>query len=175
MIKHLFFLRHFETNNNINGNLNGQSLEEPICVGHYIEKRASFDTIYCSTALRCKQTVEWVEGQNNIIFTEQLLERNLGLLEGHPRTEMQKQYPELFERDRFNVFSTPPEGESYSEFYGRASRFWVVSNNSNDENVMICSHNQMLKILYFVIFDKAVTIQAWEQLRFPHGEIIKIK
>ena len=38
MIKHLFFLRHFETNNNINGNLNGQSLEEPICVGHYRKK-----------------------------------------------------------------------------------------------------------------------------------------
>lgn len=38
MTKHIFFLRHFETKNNVNGILNGQSLEEPISAGHCIEK-----------------------------------------------------------------------------------------------------------------------------------------
>ena len=112
MTKHIFFLRHFETKNNVNGILNGQSLEEPISAGHCIEKCLPFDIIYCSTALRCRQTVEWIEGHNKIFFSEQLLERNLGLLEGHSRIEMQKQYPELFDKNRLNVFATPPEGES---------------------------------------------------------------
>lgn len=68
MIKHIFFLRHFETKNNVNGILNGQSLEEPIFAGHCIEKCFPFDIIYCSTALRCRQTVEWIEGHNKNIF-----------------------------------------------------------------------------------------------------------
>lgn len=174
MTKHIFFLRHFETKNNVNGILNGQSLEEPISAGHCIEKCFSFDIIYCSTALRCRQTVEWIEGHNKIFFSEQLLERNLGLLEGHSRIEMQKQYPELFDKNRLNVFATPPEGESYNEFHGRASKFWNWCNNANEGNVMICSHNQMLKMLYFVMFDKTLTRQEWEQLCFPHGKIIKI-
>lgn len=124
--------------------------------------------------MRCRQTVEWIEGHNKIFFSEQLLERNLGLLEGHSRIEMQKQYPELFDKNRLNVFATPPEGESYNEFHGRASKFWNWCNNANEGNVMICSHNQMLKMLYFVMFDKTLTRQEWEQLCFPHGKIIKI-
>lgn len=73
MTKHIFFLRHFETKNNVNGILNGQSLEEPISAGHCIEKCFPFDIIYCSTALRCRQTVEWIEGHNKIFFQSNCL------------------------------------------------------------------------------------------------------
>lgn len=54
------------------------------------------------------------------------------------------------------------------------SQFWNWCNNTNYENVLICSHNQMLKMLYFVMLNKILTRQEWEQLFFPHGKIIKI-
>lgn len=174
MGKHIYFLRHFITNNNLNGKLNGQSLEEPICEGQNIKYDFQIDMIYCSTALRCRQTVVWIAGCNQIIFSEQLLERNLGILEGHLREEVTFQYPELFEKSSFNLFATPPGGESYIDFYKRASQFWNFCSGSNNQNILICSHNQMLKMLYFLILEKTLTKQEWEQLKFPYGEIVKI-
>lgn len=173
---HVYFLRHFKTKNNICNILNGRSIDEPIIEGHNLEIKESINVIFCSTALRCQQTIDFykINNRGKIIYLDQLLERDLGDMEGRSRTEMEKKFPQLFEDSVFKVFSTPPNGESYEKFNQRAIEFWEYCSQLFTGNVLICSHNQMLKMLYFVIKNEFVTMDKWKKIKFPYGEILHI-
>lgn len=178
MVDHVFFLRHFKTQNNINNCINGRSLYLPISEGTPINCENPIDTVLCSPASRCHQTIDYVHFQNEepkIIYTEALLERNMGSMEGQPRVSMVQQYPHLFNNSKFIVFSDPPYGESYNDFKMRAMNFWDKCNRICHGNILICSHNQLLKMLFFTINGEVITIDAWNQKTFPYGTILKIK
>lgn len=178
MIDHVFFLRHFKTQNNINNYLNGCSLYLPISESKFLICDNSIDTLLCSPALRCRQTINYIQFQGakpQIIYTEELLERNLGCMEGQLRNEMIHKYPHLFKDSKFIVFSDPPCGESYDNFRIRVMNFWEKCNQIYHGNILICAHNQLLKMLFFTINRELITVDSWSKKTFPYGTIVKIK
>ncbi len=176
-MKHIFFLRHLCTKYNINGILSGRSDDIPIYDMKEIKDAQDMDIVYCSTALRCKGTLDIflrMHKSTKIIYTDRILERNLGILEGKPKKEMTLCYPSLFIDGKFSVFATPPKGESFICFQDRAQKFYEQEICKNNGNILICSHNQFLKMLYFTIKNTTITEKDWKLCSFPHGEIIKI-
>ena len=157
--QHLFFLRHLQTEHNVNVCINGQSVGLPVLEIRSIIGARNVDTVYCSPALRCRQTMACFLKTNivqTVVYSNMLLERDMGILEGEKRDIAAVHYPELFERKQFHIFKTPPSGESFSD------------------DVLICSHNQFLKALYFTVSKEQITEKAWKSLSFPFGEMIPI-
>lgn len=177
MLKQIYFLRHFQTENNINHLLNGHNINISIINGNPLHCESNIDLIFCSPALRCKQTIEFFVQDITppIIYTDLLLERDLGVMEGQSRTQMIKQYPTLFFNNKLVIYATPPQGESFDLFKNRATNFWNYCNSNNKETILICAHNQILKMLYFTLKTQEPTIVSWNSLSFPYGEIIKIQ
>ena len=135
------------------------------------------DVVLCSSAVRCRQTVnEFLKNQQagSICYTWELEERHMGVLEGCLRSEMASQYPELFCKERFRLFETPPGGESFEAFRSRVRAFWDRYQDITEGTLLICSHNQFLKMLYLIIHDLPVTETQWKKINFPTGTIEKI-
>ncbi|MFR5989764.1 MAG: histidine phosphatase family protein [Faecalibacterium prausnitzii] len=72
------------------------------------------------------------------------------------------------------MFATPPKGESYDAFYQRVSRISQRLFELPYHTVLICSHNQFLKMLYFNINQLPVTSSGWNSLDYASGVITKI-
>ena len=152
--QHLFFLRHLQTEHNVNVCINGQSVGLPVLEIRSIIGARNVDTVYCSPALRCRQTMACFLKTNivqTVVYSNMLLERDMGILEGEKRDIAAVHYPELFERKQFHIFKTPPSGESFSDFMQRVRDFYTNYLETASGDVLICSHNQFLKALYFTL------------------------
>lgn len=177
MVEHVLFLRHFETGLNAEKRICGRSLEVPILTSTPISCETAVDHIVCSTAVRCRQTLDVFLQRYpvaDIRFDPDAVERNMGVMEGELRARMVEAYPAMFCNNKFRVFQTPPGGESFEVFYDRVKWFWKRICLESDGTVLICAHNQFLKMLYFVIHKQAVQEDMWRMLSFPHGVVEKV-
>lgn len=179
LYSNIFFLRHLKTCNNDLCIISGQSDSEIMDTNRHLIDMSRFGKIYCSPSLRCVKTIELLGNQSdtasNIIYDKRLLERNMGSLEGMTKEEGEKKYTELFREGMFNVFKTPPQGENYECFKVRVKDFYndyLCVQESN--NILICSHNQTLKLLRLLILEKDVTYQSWAEYSFQNGELTEI-
>ena len=57
MIEHVLFLRHFATQQNVEKQISGRSLDIPILGSCEITSNYSVDHVLCSPAIRCRQTL----------------------------------------------------------------------------------------------------------------------
>jgi len=174
-----FFLRHFETANSQNHILSGRDIELPVLESPPICTDIPIDAIFCSTALRCRQTAgAFLKGQPKciIFYSDLLLERDLGVLQGKSRAIAAVEYADFFEGDKLNVFSTPPKGESYVHFEERVAKAkdWINDSSTNFNNILICSHNQFLKMLLYALRGELINSVEWHKLTFPCGKIVPI-
>lgn len=98
----------------------------------------------------------------------------MGKLEGMLKLEAEMVYPELFINGSFNVFRTPPQGESFGSFESRIYKFYNEILNTDEQlNVLICSHNQTLKLLRLLILKKDISYQSWSEYSFKNGKVIE--
>lgn len=176
----IFFLRHLKTLNNNMNIISGQSDSKIMQVDYFEVDLSGFDKIYCSPSSRCIKTLELLGNRSfsadNIVYDKRLLERNMGSLEGILKTEGGKKYPELFINETFNIFKTPPQGESYESFKRRVNEFNNEMLNTNEHlNILVCSHNQTLKLLRLLVLGEDVTYQSWSEYSFRNGELNEIK
>ncbi len=177
MGKNYFLLRHLKTSNNSRQLINGRSLNQPIENEKPIINSYYIDSIYCSDALRCRQTIDCYLKTNPAVpiqYSKLLYERDMGIWEGKPKPSIVSSNPELFINGKFNLFSTPPLGESYTAFKNRATEFLKLINKENG-NILICSHNQFLKILLFTLNNSIITQEIWNSINFPYGEILSLE
>lgn len=175
----IFFLRHLKTSNNDLCIISGQRDSEITDVNRHFIDMSRFDKIYCSSSLRCVKTLELLGTQSytvsDIVYDKRLLERNMGNLEGMKKEDAKKKYSELFNGGTFNVFSTPPQGESYECFKERITEFYneyLCEKESN--NILVCSHNQTLKLLRLLVLEKHITHHSWLEYSFQNGELTTI-
>ena len=174
----LFFLRHLPTQNNSHACINGRSADSPILEMRSIAGARDVDVVYCSPALRCRQTLECFIQANSVQTVYEsnlLLERSMGLLEGQKRDAMAALYPDLFDRNKFRVFSTPPGGESFEGFMQRVRCFYTEHLAVASGDVLVCSHNQFLKALYFLVSNIPISEKRWKTLNFPFGKMVPIR
>lgn len=176
---YIFFLRHLKTLNNELHIISGQSDSELIKTDCLQIDLSRFNKIYCSPSQRCIRTVELLGNQSDairsIVYDKRLLERNMGCLEGMIKKEGENKHTELFREGVFDVFKTPPQGESYECFKKRVENFYneYLSERRGD-NILICSHNQTLKLLRLLMLAKDITYQSWSEFSFENGKLTEI-
>lgn len=177
MSRNYLFLRHIKTFNNTKHLINGRSLYQPIENKKFISSSYYIDRIYCSAALRCRQTIDcYLETHQTvpIQYLELLYERSMGIWEGELKSSIISNNADLFINGNFKLFLTPPSGESYSDFKNRVIDFLNLTNKENG-NILVCSHNQFLKMLLLLLSNAAITQEIWNSINFPHGEIFSLE
>lgn len=177
MVEHVLFLRHFETQLNAEERISGRSPDIPILESREILCDFHVDSALCSPAVRCRQTLEAFlqkRSVQSIHYVPELAERHMGIMEGCLRSDMEETYPDLFDSGKFRLFETPPGGESFEAFQTRVRTFWEKYQKTLGGTLLICSHNQFLKMMYLIIHDLPVTEVQWKRINFPNGTIEKV-
>lgn len=175
----IYFLRHIKTVDNLNGKISGRS-DSPTLPGQVLrtscEIEGQFDKIYCSPYKRCRDTIALLPLtlQRNVCYDPALIERSLGILEGMDRMEAIRRFPQLFENDKLKVNIRVPGGESIEEVKHRVRAIIdVLTGNANEKKqVLVCSHNQTLKILLAELKRIPITNHYWQTVNFQNGELV---
>lgn len=173
----IYLLRHLKTGNNASGRISGQS-ETVILKGQKIIDENGvvprIQLVYTSPATRCLDTLKVAGVKGTPIQDVRLLERNMGIFEGRIRNEIKAEYPEYFTFGKFDVFQTPPKGETFEEFYHRLYAFYDEKLTDKEENILVCGHNQALKMLKAIIQHREITRTYWNIQNFENGKVCGI-
>lgn len=175
----IYFCRHVKTINNQKEILSGRA-ESDILPNQQLlfPYHINFDIILCSTSNRCRETILLLPQnikQIHIVYTKALLERNLGILENLSRKYAIKTYPELFQDGKLDIEAKIKNGEGIIDVVKRITPIVKYAKKaSKNNNVLICSHNQTLKIMYALLKGIPLTNDYWKNLNFGNGMITKI-
>lgn len=177
----IYFLRHQTTFNNKLGLVSGQA-DSPILDEKIFKENddsiKNIGVIYSSPSQRCLDTLHLIPELTILpIMDKRLMERKMGDFENCSRQELYQKFPSFFRNIDgqicFRFELTPPNGESFSEFESRISSFCseiIIPYKEHD--ILICSHNQTIKMMYFVLKGVPPTQKTWNSITFPNGEII---
>ena len=176
----IYFLRHVKTYNNLNEILSGRH-ESNILPNQIIQlpkHNITFDIVYSSTSKRCRYTLGILPSElfiSDVIYTDNLLERSLGILENLPKSHAIVTFPDLFVNGRISVNSTIPNGETLNDVILRVQSLTdLIMSIDKTKQCLICSHNQTLKIMYALIKRINITDEYWKRMDFTPGNIVKI-
>lgn len=175
----IYLLRHAKTANNTKHIISGRSdIGTLPDINVEINGSKFFEYIYCSTAKRCKDTVAMLKRNaynGEIFFLEELQERCVGILEGMEKKVALELYPNLFYGNKLSVTAQVDGGETIQNVRDRVE--WVVQEvliKGANNDVLICSHNQTLKVIYAMIENIEITDQYWVNTNFMNGIIVKV-
>ena len=111
------------------------------------------DIILSSPLKRAAKTAEYIGKETGvkIIYYNELMEWDNGLLAGMLRCEANEKYP--LPKEGRRPYDEFVETESYINFRARAEMFWskfldIYSNDENIERVCIVSHGGMINMLF---------------------------
>lgn len=173
----IYFLRHIKTIYNLENLISGCFDAEPLSGQALVVPDGAelrFHHVLCSPLKRCKATIDLLPADcyDDVLYCEELVERNVGILEGMPRSQAQRDYPQLFSNGKLNVAASIPEGESIAEALQRIAPVVEKLRNLPDSmNVLVCSHNQTLKILLAAFKNIPISNEYWSSINFEHGEL----
>ncbi len=126
-------------------------------MAEYVANNYDISKIYASTLTRAKQTAGHLSVKTGIpiVFDENLMEFNNGLLAGLPRAVVREKYPEIPD---LPIDKAVYGQESQVEFRQRAENALsrVISESQADETVAIVSHGGMINQLYRSLFEMPV-------------------
>ena len=126
-------------------------------MANYVADNYNISKIYASTLTRAKQTAQHLSDKTgiSIVFDENLMEFNNGLLAGLPRAVVREKYPEVPD---LPIDKAVYGQESQVEFRQRAEN--ALSRISNevepDETIAVVSHGGMINQLYRSFFNMPV-------------------
>lgn len=126
-------------------------------MANYVADNYNISKIYASTLTRAKQTAQHLSDKTGIpiIFDENLMEFNNGLLAGLPRAVVREKYPEVPD---LPIDKAVYGQESQVEFRQRAENALsrIINESENDETVAVVSHGGMINQLYRSFFNMPV-------------------
>ena len=151
-MKKLILVRHVVTNDNEHAKLSGhidskvseQGKKQIEKLTDYL-KNEKIDKIYTTTSSRTKETVKYLAEINKIDIqeSEDLKEISFGDFEGKDFKEIQKNYPDEFNKMISQGYEYKyPNGESLIECYERVSKEikLILEYNGKDSTILVCSH-----------------------------------
>ncbi|CAK7079088.1 histidine phosphatase family protein [uncultured Tissierella sp.] len=123
------------------------------CAGKWIKDHYEIDIILSSPLKRAAKTAEFISEETgiDIIFDDELMEWNNGLLAGLYRSEANEKFPmPKGGRKPHDEFA---QSESYINFRARAEMFWskFIHKYEKEENktrICIVSHGGMINMLF---------------------------
>ena len=114
----------------------------------WVKENYSINKIYSSPLNRAKQTGEYISKlfEMEIVFDDDLMEWNNGLIAGLSREEADKKYPEPKKYPHTRVYGQ----ESYIDFRMRAETVLskIINENKEDDTIAIISHGGMINMLF---------------------------
>ncbi|MBE6821073.1 MAG: histidine phosphatase family protein [Ruminococcaceae bacterium] len=126
-------------------------------MAHYVADNYDVSKIYASTLTRAKQTAQHLSDKTEIpiIFDENLMEFNNGLLAGLPRAVVREKYPEVPD---LPIDKAVYGQESQVEFRQRAENALsrIMNEAENDETIAVVSHGGMINQLYRSFFNMPI-------------------
>ena len=154
----IYIVRHSETNLNKESiyygktdcNINKTGISQSKKLQNFFEN-INIDYIISSNLKRAIQTAEIIRGEKNIkiIKNRNLQEIDFGNWENKNIEDIIKNDKENYDKllsDWINFKF--PNGESYNDFYIRIENtFKYIKNNFNNSNILIISHNGVLRCL----------------------------
>lgn len=182
----LYFLRHCRTTYNVTHRISGQS--NPPIVDLSIDASA-LDSIsmqypdlivISSPLIRCTQTADYFVKQNcdfhiQICNDPRIIERGMGSWEGESKTDILRRYPQYSYCGRVNPLTTPPNGENFEDFVARIDNFIQDLRIIARKNlVLICAHNQSLKLLKYRLTGCINLLDFWTSCFFQNGKVERI-
>ncbi|MBQ3151388.1 MAG: histidine phosphatase family protein [Clostridia bacterium] len=126
-------------------------------MANHIAENYCVSKIYSSTLTRAKQTAQHLSDKIDIpiIFDENLMEFNNGLLAGLPRAVVREKYPDI---PNLPIDKAVYGQESQLVFRQRADRVLskIINETKTDATVVIVSHGGMINQLYRSFFNMSV-------------------
>ena len=147
----LFFIRHGETEANVNGiltgtmetNLTQKGIEDAKKLNKDLKEK--FDFYYCSPLKRTQQTLSAIKGDVKFIVDPRLTEVSSGDWQGKLKSELPEQEYALYKQGLLN----PPNGESLIEVDKRIKLFLdeMFTKYNNENKILIVTHNAFMRNL----------------------------
>ncbi len=126
-------------------------------MANHVADNYDISKIYASTLTRAKQTAQHLSDKTgvSIVFDENLMEFNNGLLAGLPRAVVREKYPEV---PNLPIDKAVYGQESQVEFRQRAENALskIMNEAENDETIAIVSHGGMINQLYRSFFNMPI-------------------
>lgn len=123
----------------------------------YVSDNYDISKIYASTLTRAKQTAQHLSDKIGVpvIFDENLMEFNNGLLAGLPRAVVREKYPEIPD---LPIDKAVYGQESQVQFRQRAENALarILEEAEQDETIAVVSHGGMINQLYRSFFNMPV-------------------
>lgn len=136
------------------------------CAAKWIKEHYEIDIILSSTLKRAAKTAEFISEATgiNIIFNDELMEWNNGLLAGMHRSEANEKFP-LPEGGR-KPHDEFAQSESYINFRARAEMFWSkfihrYEKDVSKSRICIVSHGGMINMLFRSFMMLPVNTDSW--------------
>lgn len=181
----LFVLRHCKTQNNIEHKISGQMDSEIVDFSidvSNINQEFVYQlglNIITSPAPRCLQTVELIKkqipGRIKVETDYRLLERKMGDWEGEKKINVIANNSCKIINGHIDPNFTPPNGESILSCSQRVDDFISdLQNQKFSSPVLICSHNQTLKVLKSKLYRIQNFVDFWETETFKNGKIERL-
>ncbi|MFA5524942.1 MAG: histidine phosphatase family protein [Tissierellales bacterium] len=170
----LLLVRHGQSVADIEGRHEGRAdfpltdlgREQAEKLSEWLKERYSFDMIIASPLKRAKETAEIIGSKMNhsVIFNDDLMEWNNGVLAGLLREEAKRKYP-VPEGGR-KYFQSVEKGESLIDFRGRAEHFLASllhSIKDVEEKTKICivAHGGIITMLYRSFLNLPIDTNIW--------------
>lgn len=166
----LLFIRHGQTDWNVDGKIQGSSDIELNEIGisqaeelsnKLIKDNYKFSKIYTSPLKRALKTAEILSSNTDVEFVaiNELTELNLGDWEGLSWAEVKDKFPKeygVWYKDRKDTKT--PKGESYQDMLDRVLKAIKNIINENTSDVVVVSHSAVIMSLQCILtetpFDK---------------------
>ncbi len=167
----LFFIRHGETEWNVEhrlqGRLNSNLTENGIRDAKLLGKRLmeiDFDAVYASPSLRTIETAKLVIGERTLPFKtdERLMEIDLGDWEGRTIDEIKAMDPK-----RYHLYQNAPSqyannGETFEDVKSRLEAVLRDLERTHDScNLLIVTHGVVIKVLQMICKENPIDL-VWE-------------
>jgi len=179
----IYLLRHCQTRNSLTGLVSGQTDDEIVNnnglkLFSSAARNLALAEVYASPLKRCRQTVHQLWSEIGfclpVNWDKRLIERNMGNWEGKNKLQLANHYNDLFVNKKMNYMHTPPDGESFPDFYSRVNGFYLEIKKQLGKNpILICSHNQTLKLIYTLVMQIEI-IDIWYSFDFEPGNLFEI-
>lgn len=183
----LFVMRHCKTEYNLLKKISGQANSQ--LIDHQIDSAVLDECqiplhnffIISSPLDRCIQTVGHLLSQYHdtalaVHIDPRIIERGMGEWEGRFKEAVLSEFPAYNWNGNISPLYIPPKGESFEDFTHRIEDFiYDIKVRSAYAPILICAHNQSLKLLAYMLDNTKEFASFWSSCSFQNGKVVQLK
>lgn len=132
--------------------------------------KLAVNTVFISSPLkRCYKLAEFLSGDSSVSTDDRLMELNFGDWELKKWENINEE--ELkFWGDNY-LYSTPPQGESFTQLHERTVNFWKEL-NLKEKNYVITAHDGVIKSLLCFLLE--IPLRKAFSVSLNYGDVVKV-